>query len=168
MGHGRLYAVQVLDIAVFIHRNLQAADNILIFLLEHGGIFAIHRLACCIIFPVIRNLVNKKQAQHFNAFAEQLAFPLDMGKDRFADLDAAQLAFVHFSNHVAGINLNTVQEPYRAVAAINGFHYKPISVFLQAIGIIIKVIADFNHTAFLLDTGCLLHVELQCGRRVPL
>ena len=81
--------MQIPDILILSNGKLHTAHNVLVFLLEHGGVFTVDRLICRIVFLVIRHFVNEEQGEDFNAFVKQLALPLEVGKDGFSYLDTA-------------------------------------------------------------------------------
>ena len=164
MSFGRRDAVQVLDIVIFSNSNLKIANDIFIFFFKHRGIFPVYRLAGGVIFPVICHFINEEQTQDLDPLIEQLPLSLDMGKDRLADLNAAQLVLIYLAEHIPGIDFDSVQKFHGVVAAVNGLYDVSVPVFFQTVGIVIKIVADLDNSAFYLCAGCLLYIELQgCG-----
>ena len=159
---------QVADVIILAQRKLHLADNILVLLLKHLCINAVIGLACGIVALVLVHLVNKEQAQHFNALVEQLAFPLKMRKDRFPNLDAAQLVLVHLADHISGKQSDTIQKFNVVIAAINLFHHIAILIFVQIAGVVIEVEFQPNGARYFAQAGFSLAVELDRCRRVCL
>ena len=91
------------------------------------------------------NLVDEKEGEHFDALIEQLTFTLNMRKDCFADLNAAQLIFADFANNIASIYLDAVHKFYGVIAAIDTFDDKVILIFFHLAGIWVEIEA-FIHS----------------------
>ena len=156
--------LQVPEILVIANGKLHSSYDIRIFLLKHSGIFAIDRLACRIIFPVVCYFIDKEQGKHLNAFVKQLALPLDVGENRLPNLNAPQLVLVHGSNNIPGKNLDAVQKLHRVVPTVDLLDNKAVSIFLQSAGIVVKIVSDFDDAAlFLRSAASHLYFELQGG-----
>ena len=160
--------LQVADVIILAQRKLHLADNILVLLLKHLCINTVVRLACGIVALVLVHFIYKEQAQHFNALVEQLTFPLKMRKDRFPNLDAAQLVLVHLADHISGKQSDTIQKFNVIITAINLFHHIAILIFVQIAGVVIEVEFQPNGARYFAQAGFSLAVELDCCRRVCL
>ena len=122
--------LQILDILILANGKLHTAYDVLVLLLKHDGVFAVDRLICRIVFPVIRHLINKEQGENFNAFVKQLALPLEVGKDGFPYLDTPKLILIYCTDHIPGKDLDAVQKFNRIISPVDLLDYKTVSVFL--------------------------------------
>ena len=152
VGLCRRDSLQIPEILVITNGKLHGVYDILVFLLKYGGVFAVDRLACGIIFPVVCHFVNEEQGKHLNALVKQLALPLDVGEDGFSYLDTPHLVLVHDSNDIPGKNLDTVDELHRVISSIDLLDHKAVSIFFQTTGVVIKVISNFTMRLFFFGT----------------
>ena len=101
-------SIQIFHVFLIAELPLHMTDDILVFLFEHIGIDAIIRIAPFVVLLILGNLVDEKQAQYLDALMKQLAFPLNMGKDRLPNLNTAQLVFAYLADHISGKELHAV------------------------------------------------------------
>ena len=148
MGRNR---VQVADVVLVSDFPLHGAENVVVFFLEHIRIDAVERMSCLIVPLVLFNLVDEEQRQNFDALMEKLTLPLQVRKNRFADLNAATLVFTDLTDHITGKDFNAVQELYGVVASVDRFHHKADFVLVQIAGIVVKIITDSDRRCFLAD-----------------
>ena len=106
------------------------------------------------------NLVDEKEGEHFDALIEQLTFTLNMRKDCFADLNAAQLIFADFANNIASIYLDAVHKFYGVIAAIDTFDDKVILIFFHLAGIWVEIEAFIHSLRNFTNTRRTLNVKL--------
>ena len=101
-------------------------------------------MSSLIILLVLCNLVNEEQGQYFDTLMEKLSLPFNVRENGFADLNAAELVFTDFADHITGKDFNVVQELYGVIASVNGFYHKPDFVLIQIAGIIVKIVTNPN------------------------
>ena len=112
------------------------------------------------VLLVLRNLVNKEQGQDFDALMEKLTLPLQVGKNRFADLNAAKLVFADLADHISRKDFDTVQELYGVITSVDSLDHKADLVLIQIAGIVIEIVTDTDRRIFLANTGRTLEVKL--------
>ena len=100
--------VQIADIVLIADLPLHGAENVVVLFLEHIRIDAVERMPNLIILLVLRNFVDEEQGQDFDALMEKLTLPLQVRKNRFADLNAAKLVFTDLADHVTGKDFDTI------------------------------------------------------------
>ena len=164
VGLCRRDRLQIPEILVITNGKLHGAYDILVFLLKYGGVFAVDRLACGIIFAIVCHFVNEEQREDFDTLVKQLSLPLDMGEDGFPYLNTPQLVLVHGSNDIPGKNPDTVEELHQVISSIDLLDHKAVSVLLQSAGVVVKVVSNFDDAAlFLRSAAGHLYLELQGG-----
>ena len=163
MGRNR---VQVADVVLVPNFPLHGAENVVVLFLEHIRINAVERMSSLVVLLVLRNLVDEEQGQDFDALMEKLTFPLQVRKNRLADLNAAKLVFADLADHITGKDFDAVQELHRVVASVDRFHHKADFVLVQITGIVVKIITDSDRRCFLANAGRALVIKLDGCRRV--
>ena len=119
-----------------------------------------------VVLFVFFNPVDEEQRQNFDALMEKLTLPLQVRKNRFADLNAAKLVFADLTDHISGKDFDTVQELYGVVASVDRFHYKADFVLVQIAGIVIEIVADAHRYVLLANALRTLAVKLNGSSRV--
>ena len=162
MGRNRAKIPYVVLVSDF---PLHGAENVVVFFLEHIGINAVECLSRFIILLVLRHLVDEEQRQNLDALMEKLTLPLQVRKNRFADLNAAELVFTDLADHISGKDFDAVQELHRVVASVDSLDHKADLVLIQTAGIIIEVVTNTDCRIFLADAGRALVIKLNgcCG-----
>ena len=158
--------LQIFHVVLVTDLMLHIFDDILVLFLKHLSKDTILRLACLVILFIMSNLINKEQRQNLNPFIEQLAFSFDMRQDSLADLNPAQLLLTDFTDYISGKYLDTINEFYRIISAINRFYNKAVLILRKLSGIIIKVKTDTYLLGLLLDSRSALHIKLDCSGRI--
>ena len=75
-----------------------------ILLLEHRTVFAQHLSTVFIVPSVLCHLVDEEQREALDAPVKELFLFLEVGEDRFPDLDAAHVLLGHIAHHVASLD----------------------------------------------------------------
>ena len=108
----RVDFAQIVHVRIIAKFALQIADDVFIFFFKHLRVLAVaSRIIVAVIAAVFGNLVNEKQAQNLDPARVQFPLPLDVGADRFADLDTPLKRHQLFvAADLPGINFQAVQE----------------------------------------------------------
>ena len=61
---------------------------------------------------------------------EKLAFPFNVRKNCFPNLDTPKLLLIHFANYITGKYLYAVQKLNRIISSVNEFNRKIIFIFI--------------------------------------
>ena len=119
-----------------------------------------------VVLLVLCNLVDEEQRQNLDSLMEKLTLPLQVGKNRFADLNAAKLVLADLANHVSGKDFDAVQKLHGVVPPVNRLDHKANFVFVQIAGIVIEVVTDTHRSGSLANTGRTLAIKLNSCRWV--
>ena len=114
------------------------------------------------------NFINKEQRKNFDSLVVQLPLSFNVRQNRFTNLDAAQLLLADFTDYIAGIDFDTVQELDRIITTVNRLDYKVVAVFLHAIGLIVEIESNSNSLCDFANTGGTFRVELNGCSRISL
>ena len=68
---------------------------------------------------------------------EKLTLPLQVRKNRFADLNTSELVFADLTDHISGKDFDTVQELYGVVASVDSLDNKSDLVLVQIAGVVV-------------------------------
>ena len=158
--------VQIPYVVLISDFPLHGTEDVVVLFLKHIGIDAVKRMPSLVVLLVLCNLVDEEQGQNLDALMEKLTLPLQVRKNRFADLNAAKLIFADLADHVSGKDFDAIQELHRVIASVNGLHHKADFVLVQIAGIVVKIITDSDCCRFLADTGRTLAIKLNGRRRV--
>ena len=148
---------------------LHGAENVVVFFLEHIRIDAVERMSSLVVLLVLCNLVDEEQRQNLDALMEKLTLPLQVRKNRFADLNASELVFADLADHVSGKDFDAIQELYGVVASVDRLDHKAFLVlveFARLAGVVIEVVADTDRGGFLAKALCSNVVKLNGCCRV--
>ena len=115
------------------------AQDIHIFLLKNLSVLRVHLIAIVIIFSVLRNLINEKQGQCFDAAGKQILLLFKVRTDGFSDLYTAQVSLGHISNDFSGMDCFTVGKGHNSTNGIN-FTDTVSSILIHIFGECEKVI----------------------------
>lgn len=99
---------------------------------------------------------------------EKLTLPLQVRKNRFADLNASELVFADLTDHISGKDFDTVQELYGVVASVDRLDHKADLVLVKIAGIVIEIVADAHRYVLLANALRTLAVKLNGSSRVLL
>ena len=118
---------------ILLHR----LANGFIFFFEHSGVNA--HFIRSVIITILLDLVNEEQRKHLDALAEKRPLAFEMRNNRLANLNAAQLFFVHHTHAVAGINLLAVRESHRRIIAVHVGNSIAVLVFFETARLFVKI-----------------------------
>ena len=111
--------VEITLIRPFAQLLLHLIEGGPIFLLENLGVGPRHLIAACVVLLVLRHLVDEEEAQHLDAFWEELPFPLDVGEDGLVDLDPAELVVIALPGDFPDMEFEAIQERDGIVPPVN-------------------------------------------------
>ena len=160
MGAVRRNRLQIRHVLLLTRTAPRRGNDVPILLLEHPRKKAVLGPSVGVVLPVVRDLVDEEEGQHLDAPAEQPPLPLDVGEDRFADLDAAQPVLVQPADRLSGAEPDTVQELHGVVPAVDGLHDEAVPVLLQPAGALVEVVADARRPRDLPNARHPLAIEL--------
>ena len=126
-------------------------------------------MSSLVVLLVLCNLVDEEQRQNLDALMEKLTLPLQVRKNRFADLNASELVFADLADHISGKDFDTVQELYGVVASVDRLDHKAFLILVELArlaGVVIEVVADTDRGGFLAKSLCSNVVKLNGRRRV--
>ena len=109
-----------------LHR---AYDTFVLFL-KHIGKNSVVWFPGFIIAFVMVNFVDEEKGQHLDPLVEKLPFSLDVGKNRFPNLDTAKLFFRDFANDIPSVNLDAVNKFHGIIPTVNGLHHKTVLILV--------------------------------------
>ena len=165
MGGNR---VQITNVIIVTGSQLHRAYDVVVFFLKHIRIDAVERMSGLVVLLVLCNLVDEEQRQNFDALMEKLTLPLQVRKNRFADLNASELVFADLTDHISGKDFDTVQELYGVVASVDRLDHKADLVLVKIAGIVIEIVADAHRYVLLANALRTLAVKLNGSSRVLL
>ena len=99
---------------------------------------------------------------------EKLTLPLQVRKNRFADLNASELVFADLADHISGKDFDAVQKLHGIVASVDRLDHKADLVLVKIAGIVIEIVADAHRYVLLANALCTLAVKLNGSSRVLL
>ena len=126
------------------------AQDIHIFLLKNLSVLRVHLIAIVIIFSVLRNLINEKQGQCFDAAGKQILLLFKVRTDGFSDLYTAQVSLGHISNDFSGMDCFTVGKGHNSTNRIN-FADTVSSILIHIFGECEKVIVHAQEPCLAVD-----------------
>ena len=166
MGRNRVQIPYVVFISNF---PLHGTEDVVVLFLKHIGIDAVKRMSSLVVLLVFCNLVDEEQRQNFDALMEKLTLPLQVRKNRFADLNASELVFADLTDHISGKDFDTVQELYGVVASVDRLDHKAFLILVELArlaGVVIEVVANTDRGGFLAKSLCSNVVKLNGRCRV--
>ena len=164
MGFAYLNPIEVFSVFNVLQRQLaqQRLDRLRIFLFEHPGIFAL--FIGRIVIAILHHLVDEEQRQHLHPTREQHLLPLQMRRNRLADLYPANILFGHIARGLARKQDVAIREMHRVIAGIDVGHHEA-AIHLQPLGQIEKVASLFKLAGHAFDPAVRLHLQVDKGHR---
>ena len=148
-------------ILLVVYSQLKRVNEVAIFFLKHVSIDTVYGLSGGVVLFIVGNFIDEEQRKNLDAARKERSFPLEMGKNRLANLNPPQLLFADFAEDIARDDPLSVGERDGVVTPIDPRDDKAGSVLFQLIGLIIHIEPFSNRHRFLANARCTFVIKLQ-------